>query len=117
MGLLDTVKADAEQAVSTVQRQAHILRTKRELSHAYAAFGKTAYGLVERGEVSHIDLAAGVDRIKELQERIASHASGPSAAASNGGEAAADSTAPAEGDGMSPPEGSGSGPAEGDADQ
>jgi hypothetical protein len=113
MGLLDTVRADAEQAVSTFQRQAHILRAKRELSHAYTALGKTAYGLVERGEVSHGDLAAGVERIKELQERMASMASGPSGAASNGGETAADSTAPAEDYGSGPAEGSGTGPAEG----
>jgi hypothetical protein len=116
MGLLDTVRADAEQAVSTVQRQAHILRTKRELSHAYAALGKTAYGLVERGELSHIDLAADIDRVKELQERIAGLATGPSAAASNGGETA-DSTAPAEGAGGAPAEGHDSGPAPGDTSQ
>jgi hypothetical protein len=114
MGLLDTVKAGAETAVSSGQRQARIMQTKRELSRAYTALGKTAYGLVDRGEVSHGDLTAGVDRIKELQERMASIASAQSAAASNGGQAAADSTAPVEGYGTAPPEDVGSGPTEGD---
>jgi len=70
MGLLDRVKAGAEQAASQAQRQAQIVQTKRELSQAYNDLGKTVYGLVERGELSHGDLAAGVDKITELQTRL-----------------------------------------------
>jgi hypothetical protein len=70
MGLLDRVKAGAEQAASQAQRQAQIVQTKRELSQAYNDLGKTAYGLVERGEVSHGDLSAGVERVKELEARL-----------------------------------------------
>jgi hypothetical protein len=73
MGLLDRVKAGAEQAASQAQRQAQIVQTKRELSQAYSDLGKTTYGLVERGELSHGDLAAGVDKIKELQARLDGH--------------------------------------------
>jgi hypothetical protein len=85
MGQLDKVKAGAEQAVSTVQRQAQILQTKRALSQAYTDLGKTTFGLVERGEVGHGDLTAGVDHIRELQARLASAAAGPSPASTNGG--------------------------------
>jgi len=80
MGLLDKVKASAEQAASTAQKQAQIVATKRELSQAYGDLGKTAYGLVDRGELSHGDLAAGVDHIRDLQSRL-SGGGGTSAAA------------------------------------
>jgi len=70
MGLLDKVKASAEQAASTAQKQAQIVATKRELSQAYNDLGKTAFGLVDRGAISHGDLAAGVDHIRELQARL-----------------------------------------------
>ncbi len=46
MGLLDRVKAGAEQAASQAQRQAQIVQTKRELSQGYNDLGKTVYGLV-----------------------------------------------------------------------
>jgi hypothetical protein len=86
MGLLDKVKAGAEQAASTAQKQAQIVATKRELSQAYNDLGKTAFGLVDRGELGHGDLAAGVDHVRELQARLAGD--GASAAATgSGGEA------------------------------
>jgi hypothetical protein len=71
MGLLDRVKAGAEQAASQAQRQAQIVQIKRELSQAYHELGKVAHGLVERGELHHGDLTAGADKIKELQGRLA----------------------------------------------
>jgi pyridoxal biosynthesis lyase PdxS len=70
MGLLDKVKASAEQAASSAQKQAQIVATKRELSQAYGDLGKTAFGLVDRGELGHGDLSAGVDHIRELQARL-----------------------------------------------
>jgi hypothetical protein len=70
MGLLDKVKAGAEQAASTAQKQAQIVATKRELSQAYGDLGKTAFGLVDRGELSHADLTTGADHIRELQARL-----------------------------------------------
>jgi hypothetical protein len=83
MGLLDKVKAGAEQAASTAQKQAQTVQAKRELSQAYNDLGKTAYGLLERGELSHGDLTAGADHIRELQARL-------SGEAGTGGEADAD---------------------------
>ena len=76
MGLLDKVKAGAEQAASTAQKQAQIVAAKRELSQAYSDLGKTAYGLVDRGELSHGDLASGVDHIRELQGRVSGESGG-----------------------------------------
>ena len=73
MGLLDKVKAVAEQGASTAQRQAQIVQAKRELSQAYHELGKTVHGLVERGEVSHSELSAGVEKVNELQTRVAGH--------------------------------------------
>ena len=81
MGLLDKVKAGAEQAASSAKRQAQIVETKRELSQAYNELGKTVFGLVTRGEVSHGDLTASVGRITELQARL----SGEGDSDSNGG--------------------------------
>ena len=71
MGLLDRVKAGAEQAASTAQRQAQTVQIKRELSQAYNELGKSAYSLVERGQLAHPELAAVIDRIKELESRLA----------------------------------------------
>ena len=71
MGLLDRVKAGAEQAASTAQRQAQTVQIKRELSQAYNELGKSTYSLVERGQLAHPELAAVIDRIKELESRLA----------------------------------------------
>jgi pyridoxal biosynthesis lyase PdxS len=84
MGLLDKVKASAEQAASSAQKQAQIVATKRELSQAYGELGKTAFGLVDRGELGHGDLAAGVDHIRELQARLSGD--GPSASHDDAGD-------------------------------
>jgi len=71
MGLLDRVKAGAEQAASTAQRQAQTVQTKRELSQAYQELGKSTHGLVQSGALSHSDLSAHSDHIKELESRLA----------------------------------------------
>jgi hypothetical protein len=84
MGLLDKVKAGAEQAASTAQKQAQTVATKRELSQAYGDLGRTAFGLVDRGELSHGDLAAGVDHIRELQARLSGEAESGSDSGSDG---------------------------------
>ena len=86
MGLLDKVKAGAEQAASSAQKQAQTVATKRELAQAYGDLGKTAFGLVDRGEISHGDLVAGVDHIRELQARLSGEA-GAGVASSSDGEA------------------------------
>lgn len=90
MGLLDKVKAGAEQAASTAQKQAQTVATKRELGQAYSDLGKTAFGLVDRGEISHGDLAAGVDHIRELQARLSGEADAGAAAGGGSSDGEAD---------------------------
>jgi hypothetical protein len=90
MGLLDKVKAGAEQAASSAQKQAQTVATKRELGQAYADLGKTAFGLVDRGEISHGDLAAGVDHIRELQARLSGEADAGAGAGGGSSDGEAD---------------------------
>ncbi|MGD0198876.1 MAG: hypothetical protein ABSC56_13350 [Solirubrobacteraceae bacterium] len=71
MGLVDKLKAGAEQTAIKARETAQEVQTKRELATAYSDLGKTAFGLVDRGEISHSELTAGVDHIKELQARLA----------------------------------------------
>ena len=97
MGLLDRVKAGAEQAASTAQRQAQIVQTKRELGQAYTDLGKTAFGLAQRGELTHSELTAGIEHVTELQSRLTgleggdgADAGAAAAPAAGGGEPEAD---------------------------
>ena len=90
MGLLDKVKASAEQAASTAQKQAQIVATKRELSQAYSDLGKTAFGLLDRGEISHGDLSAGAAHIRELQGRLSGEGASASSDHDVDGDAGAD---------------------------
>jgi hypothetical protein len=71
MGIVDKLKAGAEQTANKARETAQEVQTKRELAQAYTDLGKTAFALVDRGEVSHGELTAGVDHIKELQSRLA----------------------------------------------
>lgn len=87
MGLFDKVKAGAEQAASSAQKQAQLVAAKRELNQAYTDLGKTAFGLVDRGEISHGDLAAGVDHVRELQARVSGEAEAGGAGDSGDGTA------------------------------
>jgi F0F1-type ATP synthase membrane subunit b/b' len=70
MGLVDKIKAGAEQTANRARETAQEVQTKRELSTAYSDLGKTAFALADKGDISHADLTAGVDHIKELQSRL-----------------------------------------------
>jgi hypothetical protein len=74
MGFVDKLKAGAEQAGNKARETAQEVQTKRELGQAYTDLGKTASGLVDRGEISHGELTAGVDHIQELQARLSGEA-------------------------------------------
>jgi hypothetical protein len=71
MGIVDKLKAGAEQTANKARETAQEVQTKRELAQAHNDLGKTAFALVDRGEISHGELTAGVDHIKELQSRLA----------------------------------------------
>jgi len=62
MGFVDKLKAGAEQAGNKARETAQEVQTKRELGQAYTDLGKTASGLVDRGEISHGELTAGLAR-------------------------------------------------------
>lgn len=81
MGFLDKVKSGAEHAAAKAKEEAKDLQTKRELGQAYDEFGKAAYDLVDRGEISHDELSAGAERIRGLRARLDEPAGGGAAAA------------------------------------
>jgi hypothetical protein len=69
MGFLDKAKAAAEQAAAKAKEGVDDVQTKRELSQAYNELGKTAYELIESGDIAHPRLEAAAARIKALGER------------------------------------------------
>jgi hypothetical protein len=71
MGFLDKAKAAAEQAAAKAKEGVEDVQQKRELSGAYNELGKTAFELVESGEVSNPRLEAIVAKIRDLNEKIA----------------------------------------------
>jgi len=66
MGLLDRVKEQAEQTAAKAREGVEDVQAKRELSQAYNELGKSAYTLVQSGEISHEELEPAVQRISEL---------------------------------------------------
>ena len=71
MGFLDKAKAAAEQAAAKAKEGVEDVQLKRELSQAYGELGKTAFELVESGEVSHPRLEALAEKVRTLNERAA----------------------------------------------
>ncbi len=71
MGFLDKAKAAAEQAAAKAKEGVEDVQTKRELSQAHGELGRTAFELVESGEISHPRLETIVERIRALNERAA----------------------------------------------
>lgn len=70
MGILDRVKAGAEQAAARAKEEVHDAKTKRELGQAYGDLGRTAFDLIERGAISHSELSAAADRIRALKAEL-----------------------------------------------
>ena len=71
MSFFNKAKQAAEQAAAKVQEGVEDVQQKRELSQAYGELGKTAFGLIESGEISHSGLEAGAAKIRELNAKIA----------------------------------------------
>lgn len=80
MGLLDKAKQAAEQAAAKAKEGVEDVQTKRELGQAHNDLGKTAFELVESGEISNPRLEDAVARIRALTEKLAA---GDGAAATN----------------------------------
>jgi hypothetical protein len=75
VGFLDKAKAAAEQATAKAKEGVDDVQAKRELSQAYSELGKTAYDLIESGDVTDQRLATIADKIRVLRERATT--SGP----------------------------------------
>ena len=83
MGFLDKAKAAAEQAATKAKEGVEEVQAKRSLSHAYEELGKTAFELLESGEISNSRLEAAAGKIRELNEKIAEPPAGAEATASS----------------------------------
>jgi hypothetical protein len=81
MSLIDRMKEQAEQTArkaragaQDVQAKAHSaadqVQARQELNKAYIELGTTTAELLERGELSHPDLATTAARIDELKARL-----------------------------------------------
>jgi len=82
VSFFNKAKQAAEQAAAKVQEGVEDVQQKRELSQAYGELGKTAFALLESGEISHPGLEAGAAKIRELNAKIAE----PSSAAAGSGD-------------------------------
>jgi hypothetical protein len=71
MGFLDKAKAAAEQAAAKAKEGVEDVQTKRELGQAYGELGRTAFELLESGEISHDRLEATAAKIRSLNEKAA----------------------------------------------
>jgi len=71
MGFIDKAKAAAEQAASRAKEGVEDVQTKRNLAHAYEELGRTAFELLESGQISHERLNAQADEIRGLQASAA----------------------------------------------
>ena len=56
MGFLDKAKAAAEQAAAKAKGGVEDVQVKRELGQAYGELGRSAFDLIESGEISHPQL-------------------------------------------------------------
>jgi hypothetical protein len=84
MGFLDKAKAAAEQAATRAKEGVEEVQTKRNLTHAYEELGRTAFDLINEGQISHDRMTALADEIRKLQESAPAEQSGeqPPASAS-----------------------------------
>jgi hypothetical protein len=84
MSLLDKAKQKAEQAAAMAKEGVEDVQQKRELAQSYSELGKTAFELVDAGEISHPRLEATVAKIRDLNAKLA--AEPESVSASSGGD-------------------------------
>ena len=70
MGLIDKVKAGAEQAAAKAREEMQELQTKRDLGQAYSDLGRKAFELADRGEISHAEISDLVERIRSLTAQL-----------------------------------------------
>ena len=71
MSFFDKAKQAANQAATKAKEGVEDVQQKRELAQAYGELGKTAFELIESGEISHPSLEATAAKIRELNEKLA----------------------------------------------
>jgi hypothetical protein len=76
VSFINKAKQAAEQAAAKAREGVEDVQQKRELSQAYGELGRTAFELLESGEISHPRLEATAARIGTLKEKVAEPASG-----------------------------------------
>jgi hypothetical protein len=76
MGFLDKAKAAAETAATKAKEGVEDVQLKRELGQAYTELGRTAFELIESGELSHSGLEEAAGKVRALNEKAAATAAG-----------------------------------------
>ena len=71
MSLFNKAKQAAEQAAAKAREGVEDVQQKRELSQAYSDLGKSAFELLESGEISNSRLEATAAKIRELNAKLA----------------------------------------------
>ncbi len=69
-GFLNKAKQAAEQAAARAKEGVEDVQQKRELGQAYGELGKTAFELLESGEISHARLEPTAAQIRTLKEKL-----------------------------------------------
>ena len=75
MSFFEKAKAAAEQAATKAKEEYGELQLKRELSSAYNELGKTAFQLIEEGEIEHDKLEEPAAKVRSLREKLEAVAS------------------------------------------
>jgi hypothetical protein len=70
-GFLNKAKQAAETAVTKTKEGVEDVQQKRELSQAYGDLGKTAFELIESGEIANPRFDETVAKIRDLNEKLA----------------------------------------------
>ena len=75
MSFFDKAKQAANQAAAKAKEGVEDVQQKRELGQAYDELGKTAFELIESGEISHPRFEATAAKIRDLNEKLAAPSS------------------------------------------
>jgi hypothetical protein len=70
VSFFDKAKAAASQAAAKAKQGAEDLQLKVDLGSAYDELGKTAYELIEQGEIAHEKLEAPAAKVRDLRQRL-----------------------------------------------
>jgi len=70
MGFLDKAKQAAEQAAAKAREGVEDVQAKRELAQAYNELGKTAFELIESGQLSEPRLDEAAGRVRAALAKV-----------------------------------------------